>query len=246
MSLHLHVFKETTLTGSVGRYRKAVFGILQDVIKQQLARNIESEGGDGAGNRLKHVSFDIWIDFLKLLLRTLLLLLIQVHATHQRIAYVLTSLCGEDQTGRSAPTPSPPVPSGAAGDYPTTATDYRADVTGDLNSSGLSPDPLDELYQDGGSVGLDPTNALAILDGSAPHPEPAVRADPQPVRAELAGPGNRTECGWSVKEYKLVIRDSERVVVDVCEEMHSKVRNLSSRRGVMLVHTFSPSGRFHG
>eukprot|EP00036_Acanthoecidae_sp_10tr_P022219 CAMPEP_0206328156 /NCGR_PEP_ID=MMETSP0106_2-20121207/22530_1 /ASSEMBLY_ACC=CAM_ASM_000206 /TAXON_ID=81532 /ORGANISM="Acanthoeca-like sp., Strain 10tr" /LENGTH=370 /DNA_ID=CAMNT_0053760819 /DNA_START=1 /DNA_END=1110 /DNA_ORIENTATION=+ len=98
-------------------YRKAVLGVMQDVIKQQQTRKIGAPepgaGADGGAIRLRQVSFDEWIALLELLLRTLLLLLIQVNSTHQRFAHVLLLIRGEEDGGPAdAASPCGPRPGG--------------------------------------------------------------------------------------------------------------------------------------
>jgi hypothetical protein len=225
----------------INRYRKAVLGILQDVIKQQLARKID--GGDGshgsAATRFRQVSFEKWIGFLELLLRSLLLLLLQVDATHSRITHVLRVLRGEDESVIDVVAPvseSPLFPDAASGvgrgrpaSAPSTSTGSN-----DLGSSLVTPDPTESLEHEGDAGAVNSANALAILDGTSdgvtgyPERSPGAGSAVQErgVSTDAGGsvaPSRGAEPGWSAKDYRGVMRESERVVLDVCEEMHSKV-----------------------
>jgi hypothetical protein len=204
-------------------------------MRQQLSVHVEGGGGgaskDGGAvpSRLRQVPFDDWLKFLTALFRVLLVLLLQMNATHTRLANVLAALKGEDEAAAAA----------------TAATVALA--AAHAPAAGAAVSTADDDAEDGGVGGVaatvaspTPRDALAILDGAAASPlrpktNGTASVDPSPPVHAAASTSSATSAaaaaaGWSDKEYRHVTRESERVVTDVCDEMHSKVSKLMMSR----------------
>eukprot|EP00041_Stephanoeca_diplocostata_P032677 m.1054671 g.1054671 ORF g.1054671 m.1054671 type:complete len:1074 (+) comp24191_c0_seq1:218-3439(+) len=93
-------------------YKKAVFAVLQDLMSQRVqAAAGATEAGRGGGTaggdvgpathkmRLRQMEFEDWRSLLENLSKTLFVVLLQIHTTHQKLSSVLTDLITETRHG---------------------------------------------------------------------------------------------------------------------------------------------------